>query len=201
MPDTLTVDTSLIAGWLRSGDYDYARQLARPERNWLQEFGEWLFEQMWKGQHAFSEWTLTQIVGFVVGVVIMCVAVFCLYRNRYRWAGGFFSPAVEVDYDISEDNIYGMDFDAALDRALTDENYAEALRVIYLRRLRRLSDAGKIEWKPQCTPDTYVFELPPGSDRESLRCLTAAYVRSRFGHYSVSREQVENLLSRKGGAQ
>jgi len=200
MPDTLTVDTSRIAEWLRSGDYDYARQLARPESDWLQELWDWLLRQILQGQRAVSGWTLTEMVGTVVAFLIMCVAIFWLFRNRYRWAGRFFSPVVPVDYDISEDNIYGMDFEEALDRALRDENYAEALRVIYLRRLRRLSDAGKIEWKPQCTPDTYVFELPPGSDRESLRSLTAAYVRSRYGHYAVSREQVENIIKEEGGA-
>lgn len=199
MSDTLSVDTSRVAAWLNSGNYDYAHQLARPERNWWQELMEWLNEHLFEWQTKFENWTPTEVAGLLLGLLLLCIALYWLWRNRYRWTGRFSAPVRPVDYTISDDNIYGIDFDEALSQALRDENYAEALRIIYLRHLRRLSDAGKIEWKPQCTPDTYVYELPPGSDRDALRQLTGEYVRVRFGHYPATREQVEALLNKEGG--
>lgn len=199
MPDTLTTDTSRIAAWINSGKYDYAQQLAQPERSWMKELGEWVQDFLQRAQDNFVTWNSTQIVAFVVGVLLLCLIIYWFWCHRYQWVGGIAPKVSVVKYEVSEDNIYGINFDEAISQALADQNYDEAVRLIYLRHLRRLSDAQKIVWQPQRTPNAYLAELQQDSDREALRRVTEVYVHVRFGHYSATRAQVENLLNEEGG--
>lgn len=202
MSDTLTADTTLISVWAQSGRYDYARQLTLPDRSWLEELALWLQQTLMEWESKLTNWTPTEVAMLIGGLALTVILACVLWRNRYRWAGRTRYVGGKVAYDITDDDIRGVDFDALLHRAMADENYPEALRSLYLRHLQRLSDAGLIGWELDRTPDTYVAELPPGEERDKLRILTRAYVRVRYGHYPIDRSGMEDLMRReRGGGQ
>lgn len=202
LPDTLTADTTLLASWARTGDYDYASQLQAPE-----EPGFWdlLMRALdrWLGTRDvdFGHWDALDIILTVCGVVLLLVALWLW--ARYAWNGrrglslGF--GRHRVAYEVSDDNIFQPDLEGRLRRAVAAEDYDEALRLTYLLRLRTLSERGLIDWQRQLTPATYVAQLPEGPERESLRRLTADYVRMRYGHYPADPARVRAWLGEKGG--
>ena len=199
MSDTLTADTTLISVWAQSGCYDYARQLTLPDRNWLDELALLLQQTLMEWEEKLTNWTPMELAMMTGGLALTVILACVLWRNRYRWAGRRGHVGGKVAYDITNDDIHGMDFDALLHRAMADEDYSEALRILYLRHLQYLSEAGLIGWELDRTPDTYVAELPPGEEREKLRMLTRAYVRVRYGHYPIDRSGLEDLMRGERG--
>lgn len=194
MLDTLVCDTARIGAWQRCGQYAYNDQLVHPDHSAFDELlvllGRWFSEK----EYEIENFTTTQILAFFAIVGLLLIVAYWLYQNRYRWAGRVEKQAQRVDYTVTDENIYGVDFDKLLQNAVRTQNHSETVRLVYLRQLRRLADAGILYWIAGQTPDDYVLSIPPGEDRNVLRRLTAAYVRIRFGHYQADAATANEML-------
>lgn len=194
MSDTLVIDSVLTDRWRAQQDFDYTRELADDGTSlvdWLKNLlREWLgdlFGTTWDNDYA--QWSLAA-VGMVAVGLIAWYAWRCqsgLFRRQEQ--GG------QAD-EAAEDTIYGIDFDAAISEAADREDYREAVRLVYLRTLKVLSDAGQIDWQPWKTPTQYASELTVASDVAAFRILTAYFLRVRYGNYPATRplyDEVETL--------
>lgn len=193
--DTLVADTACIGAWTSSGSYAYKEQLMMPERDLTEEWLEWLSRHFSEWDMHFSQWTPTKVAEVIVAVVAVCVGLYLLWHNRYRWVGTRRTGRVTVDYDVTDDNIYGIDFDRSIKASFEKQLYGETVRLCYLRFLRTLADRGIIVWQTGRTPQTYLASVPPGDDRRTLSRLTNLYVQLRYGHYPATRERAETALT------
>ncbi len=190
MSDTLTIDSAQIAQWQAQQDFDYNRELVGGGMT----FTEWmmtqikellrdLFGQAWNSDYTW--WVLA-----IVGAVLVGIVVWYVWRFH---PGLFMRQRDEQTYENLEDTIYGIDFDAIISQALGREDYREAIRMVYLRTLKALSDSQQIDWQPFKTPSQYVREL---SDSAAFRMLTAHFLRVRYGNFAATRQlydEVEQL--------
>lgn len=191
--DTLTTDSTLVTAWIESGDYDYDRQLSTPDYDLQSELWRAILNRLGRWEIELGEWTFAEVAGTLIAVGALCAVLVYLWRNRYRRIAAGEKGNGNVDYTVADDNIYGVDFEKEISRACHDENFAEAVRLIYLRFLRRLSDRHVINWVYGSTPYTYILQAPPGKERQTLQRLTDEYLRVRYGHYPADRAQVEAL--------
>ena len=198
MPDTLVIDSAQIAQWQAQNDFDYNRELAGGGMS----FTEWLMMQLRElffGDvvgSTLANWLLTLLAIAVLGIIAWYL---------WRYHPGLFRRQEQLlsDYDDSEDNIYGVDFDAAIARSLSREDYREAIRLCYLQTLKALTDAHLIDWQLFKTPTQYVRELNAsslGSDgaaaKTAFRTLTTHFLRVRYGNFPATRplyDEVEAL--------
>ena len=189
MKDTLVIDSAQIAQWQTQQDFDYSRELAGGGMT----FTEWmmaqinellrdLFGQAWRSDYTW--WGLA-----IVGAVVVGIGIWYVWRFH---PGLFMRQRDERTYEEMEDTIYGIDFDAIISQALGREDYREAIRVIYLRTLKALSDSQQIDWQPFKTPSQYVREF----DAAAFRTLTSHFLRVRYGYFEATRQlcdEVEQL--------
>ena len=189
MKDTLVIDSAQIAQWQTQQDFDYSRELAGGGMT----FTEWmmaqinellrdLFGQAWRSDYTW--WGLA-----IVGAVVVGIGIWYVWRFH---PGLFMRQRDEQTYEEMEDTIYGIDFDAIISQALGREDYREAIRMIYLRTLKALSDSQQIDWQPFKTPSQYVREF----DAAAFRTLTSHFLRVRYGYFEATRQlydEVENL--------
>ena len=83
---------------------------------------------------------------------------------------------------------------------MAQKDYYKAVRIVYLRTLRWLSDGNKISWQLYKTPTQYTREyLSVEFER-----MTTAFIRVRYGNYQASEELVGLLIDleskiKKGG--
>ena len=149
--DTLACDKVLISALQQNHDYDYDRELAAQQPSlwdWLvAQFNEWLDRLL---GNSVSVGLRNAILVFI-GISVVGLIVWFLYKyrpelfRRSRTEG-------DADADDGEDTIYGIDFDAEISRARVAGDYRQAVRYLYLKTLRRLSDTGRIDWQPSKTP-------------------------------------------------
>jgi len=191
VPDTLVIDTAQIARWQSQPDFDYSRELADDGMT----FSDWLLIKLGRLLDAFFDsssgsaavrWTL-----IFIAVAALTLVVWYLWRYQ-PWLFHR-QETLAQDGDEAVDNIYGVDFDAALAQALAAENYREAIRVVYLQTLKTLADARLIDWQPFKTPSQYVRELAAPASAPAFRSLTAHFLRVRYGNFPATRALYDDV--------
>ena len=180
--DTLVCDTAQLARWQSDPAYNYNRELIAPEINlfeWInRQFGEFLREIF--GSRFADEYS--ELILVCIAVVILLLIVWFVYKKRPELF--MRSGKRTLPYTVEEDTIYGVDFPEGINEALSQGNYREAVRLLYLQALKQLSDAGRIEWQPYKTPTQYLCEvrLP------AFRQLTNHFLQVRYGNFEATEE-------------
>ncbi|MBW4741302.1 DUF4129 domain-containing protein [Prevotella melaninogenica] len=197
LSDTLSCDSSLLHQYRADEAYNYARELQAPELDWwdwlMSKIGEFLsdlFSIQGKGDFRI-------VIYIVIALAFIALIAFILYRYHFKLFGRAGKVTNEND---EEDNIYGVDFEAVYAKAMAQKDYYKAVRIVYLRTLRWLSDGNKISWQLYKTPTQYTREyLSVEFER-----MTTAFMRVRYGNYQASEELVGLLIDleskiKKGG--
>ena len=197
LSDTLSCDSALLHQYRADEAYNYARELQAPELDWwdwlMSKIGEFLsdlFSIQGKGDFRI-------VIYIVIALAFIALIAFILYRYQFKLFGRAGKVTNEND---EEDNIYGVDFDAVYAKAMAQKDYYKAVRIVYLRTLRWLSDGNKISWQLYKTPTQYTREyLSVEFER-----MTTAFMRVRYGNYQASEELVGLLIDleskiKKGG--
>lgn len=198
LTDTLTCDSTLLHRFRSDEAYDYAGELQTPDLDWW----DWLarkIERLLSDVFSIqSDGDIRIFIYIAIALAFSALIVFLLYRHR----SGLFGKAGNINRaDDEEDDIYGIDFDAAYARAMAQKDYYRAVRIVYLRTLRRLSDNQRISWQLYKTPTEYTREFLSAD----FQRMTSVFMRVRYGNYPASEELVDLLVSledeiRKGGA-
>lgn len=197
MVDTLACDSAQIAALQQNPAYDYNRELVAQQ----QTLWDWLWQQVVDWLNSVLGKTVASGVADAVlvfiGIVVLGLLVWLLYRYRPELFMRKAKDAVEEEEGV--ETIYGIDFDAEISQALSAGNYRQAVRYVYLKKLRQLSDTGRVDWQPSKTPSQYVYEVKS----EGFRLLTQHFLRVRYGNFEATRElydEVVRLAQEGGGA-
>jgi hypothetical protein len=87
--------------------------------------------------------------------------------------------------DPGED-IHAVDFETAIGNAESEARYRDAVRLHYLKILKLLTDAGRIQWKPDKTNADYAFELAGTELADGFDGLTYIYDCTWYGDMPVN---------------
>ena len=72
---------------------------------------------------------------------------------------------------------------------MENENFREALRLMYLQTLKSLSDYHQIEWQPFKTPTQYTFEFR----QADFKRMTSLFVRVRYGGFDADKDMIRDM--------
>ncbi|MEE1946118.1 DUF4129 domain-containing protein [Pedobacter sp. KR3-3] len=103
------------------------------------------------------------------------------------------SKGIEVPYEESLENIHEIDFDEQLDKAVQEGNYRLAVRLLYLKTLKHLSDRDVIHWQPDKTNQTYVLELQNENQRKEFAQLTYRFEYVWYGEFFIDKQSFEPI--------
>ncbi|MDE6012210.1 MAG: DUF4129 domain-containing protein [Prevotella sp.] len=199
--DTLCVDSVRIAVWQEDGRYDYDREIVGGNENLM----EWIASVVSRWLNKTFGTVLSDDVVYYVLVVLGAVVVvalgWLLWKKRAKLFYGKGDDGV-LDYEVVEDTIYGVDFDADLREALDNEDYRQAIRLLYLQTLLYLQETGKIDWQPSKTPTQYMRQV----GLLAFSQLTNIFVQVRYGNFDASevlfrqmKALQETVIIEKGG--
>ena len=187
--DTLSVDSTVLAPWQSDASYDYSRELMQSDKSIWDQLSDWLTTLLTHTAH-WSFDSDSSLIFWIIATVVIVGAVVAILFVRHPALFMRQSVTDKLDYTVTEDTIYGIDFDAMIARAMTRADYAAAVRLIYLQTLRRLSDAGRIKWIRSKAPMQYVRELGDAHFRQ----LTLRFLQVRYGCYACSQAEADEML-------
>ncbi len=206
--DTLVADPARLSYWQSDPAFDYNAELSvsPPARrgnvllDWLYDILSKLLELIFGRQ---IDVNYTRAILIVLIFLFIVLLIWMMYKKRDRWLPYF--RASSVPHEVSEDTIYGVDFDADIRMAVSQGDYREAGRLIYLQTLRNLSDRELIFWELYKTPTQYLYELKKEDLRTSFRSLTNHFLQIRYGNFQATPYTFEQMsalrdsILKKGG--
>ncbi len=94
--------------------------------------------------------------------------------------------------DMPED-IFAINYQKEIDKAATAGNFRLAVRLLYLRLLKNLSDKNIIGYKQDKTNFDYLLQLHPTPYYDKFFRLTRHYEYSWYGHFEVSNDAYSKI--------
>ena len=148
-------------------------------------------EKKKKEKKPFTETPLFQtilwliIIGGFVTFVIMYLANnnVSLFRKANKAIG------TDRESDIETENIFEINYQKEIDRAVNNSNYRLAVRLMFLRALKNLSDKKVIEYKQDRTNFDYLLQLHSTKYYDDFFRLTRSYEYSWYGQFDIESEK------------
>jgi hypothetical protein len=95
------------------------------------------------------------------------------------------------DEDTITEDIFAINYQKEIDKALSNGNYRLAIRLMYLRLLRDLSQKNIIRYKQERTNFDYLLQLSSTSYYHDFFRVTRNYEYSWYGQFDVDKDKFD----------
>ena len=173
----------------KSKDFDYQEKI--PEKSWGQKIKEWLGRWLSK---IFTFSNPSQVENYVsntlkaVAILVFAIAgyfIFKIFLNKEgSWIFGK-SSKTNVEYDELEKNLQNIDFKRLIDETVRSGNSRLVIRYYYLWVLKKLSNAGTIEFIPEKTNSDYYNEIASEKTKSDFRYVSYLYNNIWYGEFEL----------------
>ncbi len=186
--------------------FDYAEH--KTDITWWDRFWQWIWD-IWTSFWNWVAYILQKIFGSinagrhaasVFRIIIIALAVAAIIYAIFRLAGidllKLFrknEAIIEVPYSESLENIHQINFDEAIENALSVKDYRLAVRLLYLRTLKQLSDANLIKWQIEKTNTAYLNELTDAEQRRKFSIVTRQFEYVWYGNFPLDGQSFQNI--------
>src|SRR5690606_32971103 len=131
---------------------------------------------------------LVIIVGFVTFLVIfLSNSNTRLFRKTSKITDEEINPATS--------DIFNINYQAEINKAAGAGNYRFAVRLMFLRLLRELSDTGKIQYRQDGTNFDYMMQLHGTALYGDFPRLTRHYEYSWYGQFAIDTEKYGHIAN------
>ena len=141
---------------------------------------------------------LLQPLFYVLIIGIIALLIYLVVRNASSLTYRLKKDSLTSE-DIAKpiENIEELDVNRLLQDALATGNLKLAVRLYYLALLKKLHEAGIIDWKKDKTNRDYLDELLSRNYQyDEIRQLTRAYEEVWYGDHTISRELFDKISMR-----
>jgi len=140
-----------------------------------------------------SQWmnmpTFLLIVIFFVGLLMW----YLIQNNIIRRKRGIVGE--NADAAATEENIFEINYQREIERAVDSSNYRVAIRLMFLRLLRDLSQKNIIQYKHEKTNLDYLSQMSKGAYYNDFFRLARDYEYTWYGKFDVSPEAFKIIKS------
>jgi len=100
---------------------------------------------------------------------------------------------IDLAYSESLENIHEMNFDAEIEKAISQHNFRLAVRLLYLKCLKQLSDKNLIQWQIDKTNAAYIYELADPVQKQIFGLLTRQFEYVWYGNFFIDKDTFSNI--------
>ncbi|WP_316816991.1 DUF4129 domain-containing protein [Pedobacter nyackensis] len=184
-------DLQKIEGYSTQKEFQYEEQQLI-DTSWWDRFWRWIWDLI---NTAFENRYSGNFIKYLVIAIVVALVIFAVIKilglDLKIFAGK--SKAVDVPYDESLENIHEINFNEEIDKAVGNGNYRLAVRLLYLRSLKLLSDRELIHWQPEKTNQAYVDELADQDGKEQFKVLTLQFEYIWYGDFAIDKDGFKGI--------
>ncbi|HZH97113.1 MAG TPA: hypothetical protein VEY06_14575 [Flavisolibacter sp.] len=167
---------------------DEAPKRAKPKAVKREVPSESIFAQAWFG---YLMWSI--IVGGFVAIL-----VWFLMSGNVRLYQKKAPQIITEKEELNTENIFDIDYETEIDKAISHKNYRLAIRLYYLNLLKELAQKSIINYKQERTNSDYVLQLSATGYYKEFFNLTRNFEYAWYGQFPVSEEVFQSI---RGGFQ
>lgn len=182
-------DDEAIKSYKKDKEFNYTDGASKEGLSW------WALFWMWVWALISSAVNSSPLAGIIITWVLPTLGILGLLYLILRSVnllktGPKKSP---LAYYEALENIHEIDFDSEIENAIAQYNYRLAVRLLYLKCLKQLSDAGLIHWQIDKTNSAYYNELSNPEQRSSFRMLTHRFEYVWYGGFAVDERAFNDI--------
>lgn len=180
---------SKINEYKNNPDFIYDRKIIEPPGFW-DRLKYWLIKKFFD---LFNDSPVSLLVRYLVFFFLIFILVLILIKGDLR--GIFFGVKKKntLNYDIEEENIHAIKFDEEISKAVNANNYRLAVRYLFLKSLKELTDNELIDWRAHKTNNDYLRELKKIRKDLDLTSVSYVYEYIWYGHFSIDKKEYETI--------
>lgn len=174
-----------------SPDFSYITS-KEPPQSWWDKFWSWVW---WKIDQILSTKTGRITFWSVLGAVALIIIGYFLFMVTGLSKSRLFSrrDTGEVTFVTVDDDINTISFDHALRDALDKNDYRLAVRILYLKQLKTMSDKGVINWQINKTNSDYLREVANNLWSNLFKSITSNFELIWYGEKEISLIEFEKM--------
>lgn len=187
-----SIDSTIIKSYLKDKDFNYFEDPEATKTLW-EKLMEWignLFQKLFSFEVFNPAWDV--IEWLLIALAIISI-IFVLLKSDVR--GWFFSSTKKNRIAVTEslENIHTIDYEKMIEDAVQNGNYRYAIRLNYLRTLKKLSDKEFIIWRIDKTNHEFVKEIQQNKIKKYFENITLNFETIWYGCYFIDKTEYSEL--------
>lgn len=183
-------DKDSISSYKEQKEFQYD-EIGQQQLSWWDKFWRWfwsLIGSLIQGatSNLISRYIFIGLgVALILYIVIKTIGTENIFRKK--------SKETILPYDVITENIHEIDYEQELQRLVAERKFRLAVRLLYLRALKQLSDAEIINWQPDKTNYNYLMEIDKPELRNDFSKLTLQFDYIWYGDFPVDEVKFEPI--------
>ncbi|NOT51721.1 MAG: hypothetical protein HOP10_10645 [Chitinophagaceae bacterium] len=140
-----------------------------------------------------QKWFQTLLWIVIVGGFAAFIALYLSGSNVGLFRRRTETVASESETDEIPQDIFAINYQKEIDKAAATGNYRLAIRLMFLRLLKQMTERNIIQYKHDKTNFDYLMQLQPTSYYNSFFRVTRNYEYSWYGKFPVSEETYKTI--------
>jgi hypothetical protein len=185
-----SMDSTKIKAYLKEKDFRYFEDPESTMTLW-ERLMEWLKRQFYKLTEYDSYYTAWDIFIYILIALAVVAIVFGIYKSEIK--GLFFSNKNKLNVSEHLEDIHSIDYEKMIEDAIANKNYRYAIRLNYLRSLKKLSDKQIIYWKINKTNREFLREIKLNSLKSKFEKITTDFESIWYGGFEIDHSAYMHL--------
>lgn len=170
--------------------FDYAEEIV--PITWWQKLKYWFYDLLKK---TFANRGSAIAIKWLLILVGAAALIFLVYKLSGMQVMGLFRKKSSAELVVSPlaENIHAIDFEEQVQQAIFQQNFRLAVRLLYLKSLKNLTDKHLIDWQPGKTNQTYITEISPISIKKAFITLTHQFEYVWYGDFQIQSQHFNQI--------
>ncbi len=175
---------AIIEEYQKDERFQYMDEKSEVDIPWYTKLFSWLVNKLFGGAGDLISSGLIGWIGIVALVILIIVIILKLMGVNFKAILGkkkMDTPEIE----IYTENVHEMEFETLIANALRNNDYRLAVRFLYLRNLKSLSDKSIIKWSVNKTNYNYQYEISNNTLRSKFLEITFIFDYVWYGEFPL----------------
>ncbi len=181
-------------------DFDYT-EAAKKEPTFIDRVLNWLWRQLLR----FFEWifgvkyakgilaTILMALPYIIGGIVLFLLIKFFVKTKIKSAVSFSKNSAIINFSEDEKLLQKSDLESLVQKAIENKDYRLAVRFLYLKTLKLLTDNELVNWEQQKTNDDYISEIVDNSLKKSFENTTRIYDFVWYGNFQINNVQFSRI--------
>lgn len=183
-------DKRAISDYKEQKEFQYdqieGRQLSLWERFWM-----WFWNMIGKLFVGAASNSVSKYFFIGLGIALLSFFIIKIIGTKNIFSK---KPLETIlPYEVLNENIHEIDFDKELERLINEGKFRLAVRLLYLKALKKLSDAQIIQWQPDKTNYNYLTEISKTELKNDFSQLTRQFDYIWYGDFPINEQKFEPI--------
>jgi len=196
-------DQSSLNTYRKNPEFQYKETTT--DISWWTHFWRWFWHRLdslfkskpGKRLPAFWDifWRAIKVSLLALGVAAL---IFFIFKAQGINLLGIFrkkATGAAIPYSEFFEDINVINFDQEIENAVAKANYRFAVRLLYLKCLKHLSNAELIDWQIDKTNNAYISELKNKQQQDAFRMLTLQFEYVWYGEFLIDQKAFKTIDS------